>query len=279
MQGCVAVRRSWDELERREWFAEPPKGSAMADDTPASSPLAPGGLVIVCPACRATLPERSISLQERRAVCPACEQRFAIDEQLRAPVRLGAARRKRLAAPPGMTARREPDGLSLRWRWPRWLAAGPGLFLIILGAFLAFWVAVRLTIGIPAMDLLLLLLAVPFTFLLWIFLAYRLNSTEIAIGGGRLRVRHSPIPWPGRRDVRSDAIRQVYSQMYHERARRPGDSHTTYRLRAILADGAELLLVHNMTTREQALYLEQEIERFLGLEDERAPGELPRSAT
>ncbi len=247
----------------------------MADQTPAARE--PGSL-IVCPACGATLPERSVRWHERRAICPACEQQFAIDEQLDAPVRLGAAKRKAIAPPPGMSAQHGPDGLTLRWRWPRWRATGPRLFLIILGAFLGFWVVVRLTIGVPAMDLLLTVLAVAFSFLLWIFLAYRLNSTQITIGGGWLRVRHSPIPWPGRRDVRADAIRQVYSQMYHERARRRVDGRTTYRLRAIMADDVELLLVHDMTTREQALYLEQEIERFLGLADEPARGELPRKA-
>jgi DNA-directed RNA polymerase subunit RPC12/RpoP len=250
----------------------PPK----TDDGKASSPPGAGRRIIVCPRCRATLPDRSINHQQRRAVCPACEHRFAIDDQRVSAPRVSRGRRKNIAPPFGMTSKPSPDGLTLAWRWPRWRSTAPLIFLVLFGGLFVFYAVIRSTAGTPELRLVLSIFAVACLSLLWLFLAYRLNSTTIVIRDGHLRIRHGPVPWPGRRDLPVDSIRQVYSQMYHEHALRRGDGYTSYRVRVLRVDGTELLLVNDLPRQEQALYLEQEIERYLRIDDELVRGELPR---
>jgi hypothetical protein len=45
-------------------------------------------------------------------------------------------------------------------------------------------------------------------------------------------------------------------------------------LNAVHTDGSKLQLLRGLTELEQALFLEQRLERFLGIENERIPGEV-----
>lgn len=254
------------------------ESTTVTDDSsgPAGDTAGEGAPVLVCPRCRATLPERFVRRDKRRAVCPSCEHRFAIDTQLVAPRRVSTGRRRRIAPPAGVSSDSSAAGLTLTWHWPRWRATAPLIFLVFFGGLLTFYSVLPWKTTTVELIIVLTMFACATLFLLWIFLAYRLNRTVVTIRDGQLCVSHGPIPWPGRRDLPAQTIRQLYSAMYHDHALRRGDGYTSYRLRAVLANGAELLLVHNLTAPEQALYFEQEIERYLEIEDQPVPGELPR---
>jgi hypothetical protein len=233
-------------------------------------------IVIVCPACGTILPDRYVMLTVRRAVCAACGEHFPIDTQLASPISPSRRPRTPVSLPDGLSHEPGPADMTVRWRWPRRRAAPVLFFAVIWSGFLAFWVFLIVTNESPKLNPLLLLHGAIAVFLLYLFLAYWLNSSWVELQTGRLQVRHGPIPWLGNRDLPTEWIGQLFSQMYQERGKRGRRRLATYRLKALMTDGSELLLLHNMATPEQALYLEQEIERYLGIADQSARGELPR---
>ncbi len=146
------------------------------------------------------------------------------------------------------------DGLAVRWKWsqcysffdgfdlPDWLDVFPdqvAIFLLIL-------------------------------FCGWWFPALSRNSTRITVRDGRLTVRHGPVPWPGKRDLDRRDIEQVY-------ATAPGTEKAAgrgVRLKVRLAPkGKQVTLIRRLPSLEAAWFLEQELERELGIRDTAEPGE------
>ena len=58
------------------------------------------------------------------------------------------------------------------------------------------------------------------------------------------------------------------------RNRKSGE--TTFALRAITHGGRNIKVVGGLETQEQGLFLEQKIEKFLGIDNARVPGEVGR---
>lgn len=105
-------------------------------------------------------------------------------------------------------------------------------------------------------------------------LASLVNTTTIGVGRGLLSIKHSPIWWPRNRVLSSDRIRQLFCK---QRTHRDDDStNTVYSLWALLSDGSTVKLLDSWKDADQVLYLEQEIERALGLRDEPVGGEMRR---
>lgn len=100
-----------------------------------------------------------------------------------------------------------------------------------------------------------------------------INRTRIVVTRSALTVRHGPLPWLGNRTFSSDEIDQLYCK---EKTRQSGQggSTTTYRVHVRTKSGYEKPLVTGLSTREQARYIEQEIEKFLEIRDERVVGEI-----
>ena len=117
--------------------------------------------------------------------------------------------------------------------------------------------------GLIILTLLLLVvsLCAVYLALVWVF-----NRSTIEIGQGRLVVKQGPFPYARHRNLGMANIRQIY---IIRRERRFG---FYYRVYALTKDDLHraLLTVEN---GEIALYLEREIERFLGIEDQVVRGE------
>lgn len=103
-------------------------------------------------------------------------------------------------------------------------------------------------------------------------LALCLNTTVVRIGRSELSVRHGPLWWPGSRSIDTRRIRQLFCE-----ARVQGGRNSTvcHSLCAVLDDGSTQELLGTGNDAEEVQYLEQEIERALGLK-ERVGGELRR---
>jgi hypothetical protein len=102
-----------------------------------------------------------------------------------------------------------------------------------------------------------------------------LNSTHIIIGQGKLVVRHKPIPWLGNKNIDTSNFKQLYSIDKIHRSK--NGSYQTYEVHAITRDDLTIKLVTGLETSEQALYVEQEVEKFLGIEDIPVKGEIGSS--
>lgn len=138
-----------------------------------------------------------------------------------------------------------------------------------LGAVFLFGVAVVLVVGPgPASDPpplgVLVLLGLASLGLSWPGLAYLVNHRTIVIDADSIEVRNGPVPWPGRRRIAADTLKQLYVERVIYRANRGTDER--YCLRTIDADGVHGTLIV-LDRAPQALWLEQEIERQLGIAD------------
>lgn len=112
--------------------------------------------------------------------------------------------------------------------------------------------------------------------LTYFVLAGFLNSTVIRVADGMLSVRHGPLPWRGNLDLPTDGIEQIYCQN-KLRTNRHDDGRTTtsmqYEVHAVI-NGQKQKLLGGLYEADQAIFIEQRLERFLGIEDRQIPGEM-----
>ena len=98
------------------------------------------------------------------------------------------------------------------------------------------------------------------------------NRTQIVVGIGKITVRHGPLPWAGNLELQVGNVKQLYSN--EKRSQSDGSTSTAYEVHAITQYGRTIKLVRGLETSQQALYIEQEIEKYLGIEDVPVKGEI-----
>jgi hypothetical protein len=104
-------------------------------------------------------------------------------------------------------------------------------------------------------------------------LAHILNKTHFIVSRGMIEVRHRPLPWPGNKKLIIKNIKQLYVRekvRIVEGERRSQEFY--YEVRAILRR-RHVTLYGPLQSSEQAFYIEQKIEEYLGIEDVPVAGE------
>lgn len=172
---------------------------------------------------------------------------------------------------------RDERGLTLTYRWFTPAHLFMLFFCIFWDGFLVFWYGIALTRGAGPTDVMLwfpLLHVAVGVGLTYSTLAGFLNRTSLVVGNGELVVRHGPIPWFGNRTVSSTDLRQVYREETLSHSRR--GRRASYHLSAVTLDNRKLRVLSNVPGADVALYVEQALERALGLEDRKVAGEMPK---
>lgn len=111
-----------------------------------------------------------------------------------------------------------------------------------------------------------------------IYLTYRalagwLNRTHLRVGQGRLSVRTAPLPFFNNRSIGATTVKQLYSKS-QTHSGGEGGSWTSYSLHVVTNDGRNIKLVSDLESSEQAIFLEQEIEKRLGIVNVHVPGQI-----
>jgi hypothetical protein len=157
----------------------------------------------------------------------------------------------------------QPTGIHIARRWLR----GKHFLLLVLFWALAAGVGYAVyQYGWNVATVIGTVIAVKLNFML---LTMFLNSTRIYAGSGEVRVTHGPIPSLFGRRVHFPVgqLKQLYAAKHG----------AYYAVKADLVDGATQVLVAPLVAPEQALFVEQQIERALGLSDFEVQGELGSS--
>ena len=87
-----------------------------------------------------------------------------------------------------------------------------------------------------------------------------LNRTHIVASREKITVRHGPIPWVGYNQMGVSNLKQFYTK---ELVSGKGGTHVTYEVYAITSDDRDRHLVGGLESREQASFIEHEIETYL----------------
>ena len=104
-------------------------------------------------------------------------------------------------------------------------------------------------------------------------LANWLNKTDIFVSKENMEIRHKPIPWYGNKIFPVITIEQIYCK---ERIKSTGHGgfSVSYEVRYITKRGEDKILLSQIEKNEQALYIEQEVEKYLGIENQPVRGGL-----
>lgn len=237
----------------------------------------PTATPVQCPSCGFQIQAEDMNLQTMAARCRVCHA--LVDLRTDAPPASEApapavADALPIPLPQRLTVSREGGGLRIERRWFSWTAIFMILFCTVWFGFLAVWYAIAFTTGNLLMLLFPLLHVAAGVFVAWWTAATLFNRTEFVISGGQLSVRHGPVPVPGKRDVPTRDLEQLYCEEHVSRSR--NGVTITYSVRARTTDGRMVVLLKDLPDRDQALFIEQEAERQLRIANRPVVGELRR---
>lgn len=241
---------------------------------------------LTCKYCAAEIKPENINRETRIARCPQCGAVFGVATQSRPPHSApepppaGAAAapaRPAVAMPQGYTVTEENGELVISRLWRDgatvWLAGFAVFWNAMVGLAILATLMMQQVVLLPLVCLH-ILTGLGFAYGASIKL---FNRTQVRVGPGELRVTHGPLPWlaGSKRWVASD-IQQLYARervRYGRRARR----YVSYEVCGLLGPNRKNeVLVAYLPDAQQALFLEQQIERALRLRDVPVVGELPR---
>ncbi|MGC4122270.1 MAG: hypothetical protein QM765_48345 [Myxococcales bacterium] len=230
-----------------------------------------------CRNCGATIDSRDVHEDLAIAKCRYCST--VLDLARRDPAGEGPATarpgRASVPMPERFSVDEGPGGLSIEWRWFTFKTIFLIFFCLFWDGFLVVWYQSAFTDREWVAILFPVLHVAVGVSMTWTAIAQLFNRTRIVASRGSLRIQHSPLPWPGNRVLKLSDIDQLFCD---ETVHKGDDSTTyTYNLRAMLhGTSKRLKLIGSLDRPDQALFLEQQLERFLGIEDRPVHGELSK---
>jgi hypothetical protein len=226
-----------------------------------------------CKNCGASLQPENLSMQLLIARCPHCDAVFAIADASRGESAAEAQARQPVAMPRQIQVLDQGYGLEIRRSWFTPMLFFLVFFCVFWNGFMVVWHVISLSTGMWLMSGFGLLHTAVGMGLVYITIAGFVNQTVIRVGQGMLSVQHGPLPWFGNKTVPSHQIKQLYCKEHVQRSE--NSNSLTYSVEMILDHGRETL-VKGLQECEQAIFIEQALERFLKIEDKPVSGELPR---
>lgn len=170
----------------------------------------------------------------------------------------------------------EGTDLVLDFRWFRPYHLFMLVFTVFWCGFLVFWYSTALrSPSAPSMMLWFPLIHVA----VGIGMAYGtvagfVNHTRITVGNGAVAVRIGPVPWRGGKRLEAREIKQVFCEEVRTNTR--SGQNFSYHVNVITPENQKLRLVSGLAGSDLAIFIEQEIEKALGITDRKVPGELQK---
>ena len=240
-------------------------------------------ITLYCPSCGG---KTHFSAEDNLFVCEYCGNRHAFklhplstdtSEVAREDKQAPPVEPKKLLwpRPKEVTVEKLGTRLYISRRWYSLKYIPLAFFCVFWNGFLCCWYGIGLSQGIPisarAMILIFPLLhdAVGIG-LTYTTLAGFLNRTILSVDQSSLTIRHHPLPWMGEVSVPLTDI----DQLYCEEKRSTGEnSSTTYNLNAVLKSGRKITLISKLDAPDIAFFIEQQVENWLQIPDQRVAGE------
>jgi hypothetical protein len=228
-----------------------------------------------CPRCGREIPAPDIDIHAAMAKCGHCGEVFGFAGLVPESRDVsGGAVKPPVGMPKGVAVERDAVSMTIVRSWFHPALVFLVFFCVAWDSFLVFWYAVAARAEMPGPAR---LLAVVFPAahvavglgLTYYVLCGFLNKTRIRASRSELDVSHGPLPWYGARTVPAREVDQLFCR---EKGRGK-EGQAAYIVSAVLRDGKRIDLVSDLQSREQARYIEQEVERYLGIADRPVSGE------
>ena len=228
---------------------------------------------ILCRSCGNPIIADNLDIKGRAAKCTNCNHIFDFSDQFGGKRR---KKRKNVALPKNMAMTRDIMHLEITRRWFGWKTILLTFFCLGWSGMMVYWYWRFISEWDTRMMVFAIVNGLIGIVITYTTIAGYLNKTYVRADRDFITIRHCPLPWFGNRSIPSHELDQLYSKMNIYRSRRGSTLFYTYDLRARTRSEQNIKLLSNLPERHQVLFVEQEIERFLNLEDRPVKEEIKR---
>jgi hypothetical protein len=229
---------------------------------------------LTCKKCGAPVEAENINLDRLLAKCSVCSSVFDFADQVGEPGKDRSLNTLDVPMPKGFAVNNYGGELTITRRWfgPKFILLT--VFALFWNGFMVFWFGIAIAGELWPMALFGLIHAGVGLGLIYYVLTGYFNKTAVTVNMMDVVVKHGPLPYPGNKRLNRTNIKQLYCK---EKIRRGKNStYCSYEVHAVTQDDKHEKLLTGLEESEQALYVEQEIERALGLTDRPVRGEWGR---
>ena len=146
------------------------------------------------------------------------------------------------------------------------------VFVILWNGFLVFWYGLTTELDAPLVFQLFPIIHVAVGLgLTYYTIAGYINKTDIKVSNSKIQIKSYPLPWLGDKIVESQNITQLYTKQVVSRGK--NGTSVTFEVHLVDKAGKQKRLIRGLTTIEQGLFIESEIEEYLNIEDRPVAGE------
>lgn len=227
-----------------------------------------------CRNCGSPLTQRDISTELSVVKCPRCQALYVLPENLAGGGVKRAIPRPLVGKPKSFVVTEYAGTMEITRRW-----FGASLFFLVpftlfWNGFLIVWHTIALTSHFWFMSVFAILHTAVGFFMIYLTLATFLNSTVIRVTPQWLSVKIGPLPWRGNLELSRREVIQVFCQ--EKISRGENGSRANYEVQLVLEGNRRETLMKSLANPDEALFIEQQLERFLQLADTPVEGEYGR---
>ena len=233
-----------------------------------------------CNNCGAGLRSKDISTHLGLVHCHHCEAVYSLNpgHPGAAPKGMAVSRGGGAAGPKPLVGRPEEitvsegaGGVEITRKWYGHDVLFLLFFTFMWNGFMAVWHTTAFLSGAYEANLFGLLHPAVGLGLIYYVAARLLNRTYIRLERGQLSVRHAPVPWKGGKEVPATRLEQLYCK--EQRRRTKNGERFTYSVEMLMQGHRRETLLEGLSDFEHALFIEQTLEKALGITDVPIPGE------
>lgn len=236
--------------------------------------------LLSCPNCHHFVSAIDINIDKAIAKCHNCNHVFRITGDLKGKIEQLDYPEPGALMPDGLEVLRLNEELEIDVNWRRSASKSGTRFLMFFTAVWNLFLLPFVLVGIFAGEFQILLftsvhLAVGLGLIYYLARIF-LNTTKVIVNRSGIQLDTGPLkaPWSKPKRIARSDIRQLYVSKYTSSTTN-GKPNYAYALYAILHNTQKIKLLSQMNLETQ-LYLEQEIERFLGIQDQYVADEVPK---
>ncbi len=227
---------------------------------------------VVCEQCKKEIRTENIDLDKGIAKCTSCNKLFDCRDQVQATIDY---RRDTIKLPRSIKLTREKNRLVIEFRWLAIQTLYLAPFCLCWDASFFLWYRIGFISSENVPSLLYLLFhIVSGIALTYYVIAGILNRTIISVSGGAMQITDTPLTFFRNASISLEELDQLYARQKVHRGKKL--SWSSYEVHAILKPEKNIRLVAGLNTSEQALYIEQVVEDYLGIRDRPVEGEIAR---